>query len=355
MRTARAHAVIPAALLLLLAACGDGTEQPGPATTAPEVRPAGETSTPALSPTVSPESPPPQGEGLPGTATPALPSAATPTSEPTATPIPAAKVPWTVPADFPAGFLRYDPASYNVFTRNVTGTTVEVAVHEAMTEGRLIDAAPAMAPSAFAELVFSIFERHLGVFGSFPLDRYLVVVRGPGDDPVGYFITSRWGLEIALGDAKLESTAAREPPHSYTWPFARDWVAHEMFHAWNGALIMAAPTGSDLVYQAETWFAEGATVYYTARAYPAAAAFYDEMLEDAFEEYDESSASDRALSFAEIAARTLPPSAPGAPPGWNRYVGLLYWKSVLVSYLLDLELRERGRSLDALMRHLYLN
>ena len=320
MRTGISHAAIPAALLLLLAACGDGTEQPGRAATTPAPRPT-----------------------------------TAPTSEPTATPIPAPKVPWAVPADFPAGFLLYDPASYNVFTRNVAGTAVEVAVHEAMTEGRLIDDEPAMAQSTFAQLVFSIFERHVGVFGGFPLDRYVVVVRGPDDDPVGYFITSRWGLEIALGDAQLDSTVEREPPHGYTWPFARDWVAHEMFHAWNGPLITAAPTGSDLVYQAETWFAEGATVYYTARAYPDDAAFYREMLEDAFEEYEQSSAADRGLSFAEMAARTLPPSTPGAPPGWNRYVGLLYWKGVLVSYLLDLELRERGRSLDDLMRHLYLN
>ena len=74
-------------------------------------------------------------------------------------------------------------------------------------------------------------------------------------------------------------------------PFAQDWVAHEMFHSWNGDTIARAVWRQNMVYQPETWFAEGVTVYYTARTYPGDATFYQEMMEDATDSYREASAS----------------------------------------------------------------
>ena len=240
---------------------------------------------------------------------------------PAATPEP--KLPFAVAPGQPSGYLQYDPQHYLVLTEEQSGTIVEVAVHEQLTEGALISGFPAMAPDSFAQLVFDIFSQHHRVFGGYPYDRYVVVVRGPGDDrvgldialgnyslgsaavvepphgftspfaqdPLGAWSRDRVGLDIALGNYSLGSAAVVEPPHGFTSPFAQDWVAHEMFHSWNGDTIARAFWRQNMVYQPETWFAEGVTVYYTARTYPGDAVFYQGMMEDARDSYREADAS----------------------------------------------------------------
>jgi hypothetical protein len=277
----------------------------------------------------------------------------TPGASPTP-PAAAPKLEWSIPSDYPAGFLQFDAARYEVRTSTIAGTLVEVAVHEELTAGRLIDGKPGMGPDAYAELVFTSFRRLRTAFGDFPYDRYRVVVRGPGNDPLGYFITSEWGLDIAFEDSMLDATTGPDPGHGYTWPFAQDFTVHEITHAWNGQFIEAVPTGTNVVFPPETWLVEGGTVYYTARA-SNDAAFYRDLLEDARGGYLSASAADRSLSFAQLAARTLPADGSGGPPPSNQYVNLLYWKGALVCYLLDEELREHGSSLDELMRYLYVN
>jgi hypothetical protein len=273
--------------------------------------------------------------------------------DPQAPPAPDAgpKLPWNPPPSYPGGFLDYSTTDYVVRERVIFGTTVEVAIHESVAAATSIDGEATHTPATFAELVFDAFEAHLRVFGTFPYDRYRMVVRGPGDDPLGYFITSEWGVDLPMEDHRIGGSAIAGPPHAYTRDFARDWVVHEMFHAWNGSLIQAQPIGGDLVYQAESWFTEGATVYYAARTFNDA--FFREELADAAAEYRGASAADRALSFDEIASRTPAPPAPGMPPGYNDYVGLLYQKGALVAYLLDDALRDQRSSLDELMRAMF--
>ena len=198
---------------------------------------------------------------------------------PAATPEP--KLPFAVAPGQPSGYLQYDPQHYLVLTEEQSGTIVEVAVHEQLTEGALISGFPAMAPDSFAQLVFDIFSQHHRVFGGYPYDRYVVVVRGPGSTLPAGRRRDRVGLDIALGNYSLGSAAVVEPPHGFTSPFAQDWVAHEMFHSWNGDTIARAFCRQNMVYQPETWFAEGVTVYYTARTYPGDAVFYQGMMEDA--------------------------------------------------------------------------
>ena len=263
-------------------------------------------------------------------------------------------MPFAVAPGQPSGYLQYDSQQYRVFTEEQSGTLVEVAVHEQLTEGALISGFPAIAPKSFAQLVFDIFSQHHRVFGGYAYDRYLVVVRGPGDDPLGAWSRDRVGLDIALGNYLLGSAAVVEPPHGFTSPFAQDWVAHEMFHSWNGDTIARAVWRQNMVYQPETWFAEGVTVYYTARTYPGDAAFYQEMMEDAADSYREADASLRDLSFLELAEATPPWTGNGAPP-FTDAVELLYQKGALVGFLLDQELRRHGSTMDNFMQYLYVN
>ncbi|TAK77791.1 MAG: hypothetical protein EPO16_04775 [Dehalococcoidia bacterium] len=262
----------------------------------------------------------------------------------------APKQAWAIPASYPAGALQYDRARYAVDTRVIEGTVVEVAVHRDLAAAARIDGEAAHSVASFADLVSEAFRAHLGVFGSFPYDRYRVVMRGPGDDPLGSSPTSEWGLGVPMGTSVIDGPAVSGPPHPYTRTSARDWVVHEMFHAWNGSLMRPQPAGGPQVYQAESWLVEGATVYYTARLVDDA--FYAAELRDATQDYL-AAGRDGTLSFAEIAARTPAPAGPGLAPGYNEYVRLLYQKGALVSYLLDETLRRSGSSLDALMRAMY--
>ncbi len=257
---------------------------------------------------------------------------------------------WAPPTSAPAGVLQYDVARYAVDTRVIEGTTVEVAVHADLAAAARVDGEVAHTVGSFADLVSEAFRAHLGAFGSFPYDRYRVVMRGPGDNPLGTPFASEWGLDVPMGTSVIGGTAVSGSPHPYTRASARDWVVHEMFHAWNGSLMKPQPAGGPQVYQAESWLVEGATVYYTARM--ADDAFYAAELRDATRDYL-AAGRDGTLSFAEIAARTPAPAGPGLAPGYNEYVRLLYQKGALVSYLLDDALHSSGSSLDALMRAMY--
>ena len=287
----------------------------------------------------------------PGGPAPQTPPAQTPPAQTPPAPDSEPKLAWNPPPSYPVGFLDYSVTDYVVRERLIFGTTVEVAIHESVAAATSIDGEATHTPASFAELVFEAFEAHVRLFGTFPYDRYRMVVRGPGDDPLGYFITSEWGVDLPMENHRIGGPVIAGPPHAYTRDFSRDWVVHEMFHAWNGSLIQAQPLGGALVYQAESWFTEGATVYYTARTFNDA--FFREELNEAAAEYRGASAADRALSFDEIASRTPAPPGPGMPPGYNDYVALLYQKGALVAYLLDDALRDQGSSLDELMRAMF--
>jgi predicted metalloprotease with PDZ domain len=209
-----------------------------------------------------------------------------------------------------------------------------------------------MAPEEFAAFVTGIFERWHKVFGHFPYDRYRVVVRGPGDDPLGYFITDNHGLDIAFGGYQLDSAQEAGPPHGVTLPFAKEWVSHEVFHAWNGQTIQRAPAADNRLFASETWFDEGATVYYSARAFAGDVEHFEEIVLDAYDSYLEEPGF-AAQTFEELALASPPPPGDGSPPPYVEEVGVIYERGALVAYLLDRELRAHGSSLDALFAYMY--
>jgi predicted metalloprotease with PDZ domain len=225
--------------------------------------------------------------------------------------------------------FEFDTNEYHVFRSDLHGTMIEVAVHTS---------APAPGtpgPEEYARFVAAAFHAHWHVFGGYPYDRFAVKVRAEND--LDGFSLSPVGLSVPVAEFR----------HPVVWEF----TAHEMFHAFNGKTIRYEPNGTTL-FQAETWIAEGATVYYSFRAlglvrgdehYHAGMAYRHAFYRDN---------PDLDRSFADL-ANTIGESMWDDPADSDRSA-MLYARGAMAAYVLDRELSARGSSLDALMRELYL-
>ena len=193
------------------------------------------------------------------------------------------------------------PYPNTVFTRSIEGMELEVAVHNSLTGSPLISGARVLLEAELAELVFRLWKGHRSVFGGYPYDRFVTVIRGPGDEPLGNYLNSIWGLEVSTVGFQLGGTQESEPPHGATDPFAYDFISHELVHTWKGGIIARVPR-PDIPFQPETWFVEGVTIYYTARSNPDREGLHEDILGGWYEEYQAQSAEDRVLSFEKMGA-----------------------------------------------------
>lgn len=249
---------------------------------------------------------------------------------------PASKSAWSVAIqDFqgtgdPATAFAYDAQNYLVRQQTIHGTQVTVAVHNATPAGG------GPAATDFADACLAFFRAAWDAFGGFPYDGYEFKVRAPGDAQ---------GFSLSPGGVIIDAA-------DYAGPGVYEFVAHEMFHAWNGKIFEPRPDASDALFQTESWLVEGATVYYSFRVLgqTRGSAEFSTGMAGRWSQYEARRGTAADLSFAELAAQ-----ATGAESGENTYTIMLFARGAIVAYLLDEKLRAAGSSLDALMQKLYVD
>ncbi len=186
------------------------------------------------------------------------------------------------------------------------------------------------------------------IFGSFPFAGYSFIFETSG--------SSGWGMEHAT------STLVTLDPEVFARKAKRAEAlrvcAHELFHAWNGARLKAAPLGApDLLagsFPDGLWLTEGFTRYYEfvlgARAgwLPASAVLSNLV------NYH------RHLAMRPAWARvTAEDSSRATFLNHHRFAGAVnasldyYDQGMLVAFDVDVALRQQGDSLDAAMRDLF--
>lgn len=143
------------------------------------------------------------------------------------------------------------------------------------------------------------------------------------------------------------------PPHQYTRVFYPEFVSHELFHAWNGGVVQYEPVRDGRIFQLETWINEGATVYYSAwvRGVVLGLPAYREAMGVRWRQYERSVGTPLDLAVEELTLRIGTPTT--IPPPQSELTTMLYARSSLLAYLLDLGLFGAGVSMDGLMRYLY--
>jgi hypothetical protein len=229
----------------------------------------------------------------------------------------------------PQGAFAVDPQTDFVVADRVHGTEVVVAIAP--------DANPPVTRPELARRIADLFHHEWHVFGGFPLDQYLVKLRSPAE--TGTWVGFRGGLVVP--DAEVQ--------HPVFWEF----LAHEMFHAWNGGVLQPDPDGSGNLFQRETWLVEGGTVYQSFRALAAVLgpAEFAEGMGYRYEAYGQ-----RVGGPADLSVQALCDAIGAAPPGTSGDLEvMLYARGMLLAYLADQRLVARGTSLDAVLRRLYVS
>jgi hypothetical protein len=269
---------------------------------------------------------------------------------------PAVKRTFQLPEWLPSDYLDYDEENYHVFSKMIHGTEVVVAIHKDFDNITEIAGYPTVSMEELCKYIFDTFHRYWLVFGGYPYDKTIWVVRSLSDPRV-YYSATAIGTPVTAERFKTEKGQKWGAPHPYTKPFYKEWFAHEMFHMWNGAIIGPATTMHGTGYLPESWFVEGATVYYSARAAVSTYSLkeYNEILLSRINTYMELVGTKYDLPFKELAANTPAPPEPGKPSKPNKYTHMIYAKGCLVAYLLDKELLKYGKNLDDLMRYMYEN
>jgi hypothetical protein len=250
--------------------------------------------------------------------------------------VPAVKTPWEVgravgfqgPNVDPAEAFAYDDQAYAVRSARLHGTTVVVAVHR----DAIASVRASHTVDEFADAVIRQFHAAWHVFGGYPLDRFVFLIRAPSD-PIG-FTLSQGGVTLP----------AKEYDHLDQ--------AHEIIHAWNGKTFFYEPNGSGDLFQLETWIIEGATIYTAARidGMVVGGSYYQDQMRGLWEQYRERRGGPFDRAYAELASRASPTGKEG-----SEYGTMLAARGNALAYLLDRWLSRKGSSIDVLLRRLYLD
>ena len=245
-------------------------------------------------------------------------------------------------ADNPDTVFEIDENKYVVFSKLIHGTEVLVAVHKDFVGKNEIKGFKIPTPEEFSERIFKTFHHHWHVFGGYQYDRYTVKVK-PFSEPTGFSLSK---VGVAFGKTTDEDTP-NFPPHDYVEALD-GFVQHEMFHSWLGKLIQHEPNSN--LFQLETWVDEGGASYYGDRTASLVVSkpIYKKLMKQTLTSYKKSLGSSLDLSVEDLAEKTGT-----GPPANDEIQTILYAKSTLINYLLDLELKKLGLDLDILMKKLY--
>ncbi|MDY6973015.1 MAG: hypothetical protein SV775_11885 [Thermodesulfobacteriota bacterium] len=247
--------------------------------------------------------------------------------------IPAVKSDYTEGLDDlqgPSDHFDYNLDDYWVRTENIHTTTVSVAIHRAA-----LSSGPS--PDEFSDYVIKCFHLAWHTFGGYKYERYGIKVRANGDTTT--WSLSRVGVSITATD--------------FAAPYLWEYIAHEIFHSWLGKLIEREPDGSGNAFQLEIWIKEGATTYYGIRHMGLARGgdHYTSGMLSRWNQYSANVGTEFDLSIDELVA-AVGVSASDSPND-GEYTNMIYARSSLINYMLDMELSNDNQSLDALMGYLY--
>lgn len=244
--------------------------------------------------------------------------------------------------DNPETVFNINENEYITFSKLIHGTEVLVAVHKDFASETEIKGFKIPTPQEFSERIFKTFNHHFSVFSGYPYDRYTVKVK-PFSDPAGFSLSK---VGIAFGKTTDEDIP-NYPPHDYVEALD-GFIQHEMFHSWLGKLIQHEPNSN--LFQLETWIDEGSASYYGDRSASLIISkpIYKKLMKQKLKSYKNS--LDTSL---DLSIEALTEKIGTGPPANDETQTVLYAKSALINYLLDLELKRLGLDLDILMKRLY--
>lgn len=187
------------------------------------------------------------------------------------------------------------------------------------------------------DLALHIFRDYISRFGDYPFKKYLAIFAHRTPDGK-YIHGTAHGLGFA-GPVEMSNINMLQ------------FMAHEIFHVWNGGIILQRS-------EYEVWFKEGFTQYYGYLT-PYRVGFYDkssfvQFLKRDYDEYirKHESGEDMALTrVKEGLARQE-----HYRQGRSNNLWMMYNKGALVASLLDDEIKEKTngqRSIDDLMRYMF--
>jgi hypothetical protein len=295
------------------------------------------------------------------TATPTAPPTAanTPTSEPTTTPTtvptptpdytnpgnPPEKTSYIYPGWLPGDYFVYDAENHDVYTTTLHGTELVVAIHKDLDSVTRLGGEPVPPRDEFVKFIFDTFAYHWEVFQGYPYDQFFVKVlpqhssqRFISATAIGFVFVTNPGVT----NMQWFTTCNHPCPSAY-----KQFVTHEMFHAWNGETILCEPCHRDRI-QPEYWFFEGATQYYGYRGTPHDMALYQTRIGDSWQRYQDWLGAKYDVPLVEM-------SEMAASTGEWQYDQNVREKGACLFYLMDQELMSIGTSLDDLMRYMYEN
>jgi hypothetical protein len=246
--------------------------------------------------------------------------------------------------DDPKTVFEINGDEYITFSKMLHGTEVLVAVHKDFTDKSEIKGFKIPTPEEFSERVFKTFNHHWHVFGGYLYNRYTVKIK-PFSDPAGFSLSK---VGVAFGKTTDEDTP-NFPPHGYVEALD-GFIQHEMFHSWLGKLIQYEQNNNGNLFQLETWINEGAASYYGNRTASLVVknSIYKKLMNKDLKTYKKTLNTLLDLTIEDLTEKIGP-----GPPANNNIQTILYAKSTLINYLLDLELKKIGFDLDILMKKLY--
>jgi predicted metalloprotease with PDZ domain len=252
---------------------------------------------------------------------------------------PSIKTAYKYPSWLPINYFKFDSQDYNVYTKTIHGTDVIVAIHKDLD---MVSETPPR--NAFVDFVFNTFALHWEVFDGYPYEEYIVKVVSPTSNQT--FITATaigFVIETKPGNPIDWFTTCRIPCASNY----KQFVTHEMFHAWNGEII--TDIGSHVNYvRPEMWFVQGATQYYGYRGTPQELGLYDIRINDSWDRYTNWIGTKFDIPITDMSKYYE------TTREWEYYQNISD-KGACLFYLIDKELIGQGKSLDDLMKYMYEN
>ena len=206
--------------------------------------------------------------------------------------------------------MTFDLQNFDVYTKQMHSRVVTVAI-EIGFDLREDLTGEEWEAQELADFVFDIWAIYWREFQGFPGDSYTVV----------------FGHDLPYGDT------GAHPIGFQTAHFRTPWIAHEIYHAWNGCDFRQAGERS--------WYMEGVTTYYGDLRQTTENPFA-KIAQDFYHSYLDycNSGQDRALADISM-----------SDPDYNHT--FVAQKGAVVAYLLDRELAKTGHHIGEISRLLY--
>ncbi len=187
-----------------------------------------------------------------------------------------------------------------------------------------------------ADIAVKLFNDYISRFGNFPFKRYIAIFADKTPDGK-YIHGSAHGLGFA-------------GPIEMVPPFLYQFMAHEIFHVWNGGIINQKSNY-------EVWFKEGFTQYY-GYITPYRTGIYSEdqlysYLNSDYQEYNKIFEAGNDIALARVNERIARKEGHEQPESIRNII--MYRKGALVASLIDKEIQKitnSEKNIDDLIRYM---